>query len=324
MTAPARWSAPALSLAPLDGAPDAETAPAVFTATCWCGGLIDTERFDGGDVGPGQGVEAAALRRWLAERSAELALELRVTAGGGREARGWLGLSARGATEAAALAALQRAADDLGEALDVWEWWPTAEAPPPLPPLQLCLRAEGAGHALHLRGADGPPRWIEGLLQLSPARLPERTVRIQLRSLAASPDLRRALHAAAAEAAQAIDEPWELLMASEGGTFHRLRQMHEQTQQAELWFSLHGERPLGAVLAEGLLHRFTEPLGGALLRLLPGPPAAVRVDAEVLEWTLQLLRLGAPGSDDEPSLPPTRALGDLQPPSFPPSFLSRR
>jgi hypothetical protein len=324
MTAPARWSAPALSLAPLEGAPDAEAAPAVFTATCWCSGLIDAERFDGGDIGPAQGVEAPALRRWLAERSAEVALELRVTAGGGEEPRGWLGLSVRGATEAAALAALQRAADDLGEALDVWGWWPEPEAPPALPPLLLCLCADEPGQAVHLRGADGPPRWIEALLQISPERHPPRTARVELRSLAASPDLRRALHAAAAEVARAYDEPWELIMASEGGGLYRLRQLHEQVHQGELRFSLHGERPLGAVLAEGLLHRFSEPLGGALLRLSPRAATAVRIDAEVLEWALQLLRIGAPSSDDEPGLPPHRAPGDLQPPSFPPSFLSRR
>lgn len=286
----------------------------MISAVCWCAGGVDPDRCGGADLPAAMGVEPAALRRWLATRSGDLSLELRLTAGGGEDARGWLGLCARGPTETQALRSLAAAKDDLGEALDVWGWWPEPEAPPPLPALQRALQPVDPVGVVSLRSIEAAPRWIEAMLAMSPARLPARTARLRLRSIASSAALRADVETVVSQAVFGSPDLWDRAVPErEADELRRLRRIVEQTELAELEFSLHGERPLGAVLAEGMLHRFIEALHCAGLRFDAAPPRPLRIDAEVFEWSLQALQVGATDDDedDEPLRLPVRRGAEL-------------
>lgn len=320
------WSPPSLSIEPFApaGLADAPTAPAASqpVATAWRGAEVDPQRLsEAGSLM--SGAEAPALRRWLGENSAHTALELRVRAGGELPPAAWLGLSCRGPTDALALKALTESQEALGEALDVWSWWPSAEAPPPLPPMGLWLHAPGAAGALGAANMDGPPRWLEALLSLCPPSHPARVLRVQLRSLAASASVTQALEAATRAAAGQLGEPWELLDGAGAAGFTRLRTLLEQANQAELRLSLHSERNPGAVLRQLLLHRWGEGLLGARLSLCE-EDQPLRVDPGGLEWALQLLRVGAPPVGDDADPPRSRPDELSMPPGMPMMILHRR
>ena len=320
------WSPASVSLeafAP-SGPPTAAVVQqaAQLVATAWRGAEVDPQRLsEAGSLM--SGAEAPALRRWLGENSAHISLELQVRAGGEASPEAWLGLSCRGPTEALALAALAEAQEALGEALDVWSWWPKAEAPPPLPPMSLSLHAPDAAGAIGAGNSDAAPRWLEALLALSPVGRPARVRRVRLRSLAASTAVTRSLEAATREAAEQLGEPWELLDASGAAGFTRLRGLLEQASQAELHVSLHSERNPGAVLRQLLLHRLGEGLLGARL-CLSEEDQAVRIDPGCLEWALQLLRVGAPPLGDDAEPPRSRPDELSMPPGMPVMFMHRR
>ena len=327
MNDPIAWSAPTVALedfAPprlADGA-EGGSPVALLVATAWRASQVDPTRLS--EAGSFQsGAEAPAVRRWLGENSAHISLELRVASGGEAPPMAWLGLSCRGPTEALALSALAEAQEALGEALDAWSWWPIAAAPPPLPPMSLCLHAPDAAGPLGVGNMEAAPRWLEALVALSPAGRPARVMRLRLRSLAASSGVTRELETATREAAGQLGEPWELLDSSGAAGFTRLRNLLEQASQAELHVSLHSERNPGAVLRQLLLHRLGEGLLGARL-VLSDEDQSLRVDPGCLEWALQLLRVGAPPLGDDAEPPRSRPDELSMPPGMPVMFMHRR